>query len=38
MKQHDRVCFIMGKPDNDVIRDLQRPIAVQDLPKIFGFV
>jgi hypothetical protein len=29
-------CFILGKPDNDMILDLQGPIAVQDVPKSFG--
>jgi hypothetical protein len=29
-------CFILGKPDNDMILDLHGPIAVQDVPKSFG--
>jgi len=29
-------CLILGKPDNDMVRDLQGPVAVQDVPKSFG--
>lgn len=29
-------CFILGKPNNDMIHDLQGPVAVQDLPRFFG--
>jgi len=29
-------CFILGKPDNDLLRDVQGPIAIEDVPKILG--
>ena len=29
-------CWILGKPDNDQLKDVQGPIAVADLRKIFG--
>jgi hypothetical protein len=29
-------CFIMGKPENDLLRDLQGPIDPKDIRKVFG--
>ena len=29
-------CWILGKPDNELVKDLQGPIAPTDLPKAFG--
>lgn len=30
-------CFVLGKPDNDMLVGVQGPIAVGDLRKAFGF-
>jgi hypothetical protein len=29
-------CFIMGKPEDDMLRDLQGPIDPKDIRKVFG--
>ncbi len=29
-------CFILGKPDNEMLRDVQGPIAAEDVPRILG--
>lgn len=30
------MCWILGKPDNELIRDVQGPIALADVPKALG--
>jgi len=31
-------CWILGRPDNDLVKDVQGPIAVAEIPKFFGLV
>jgi len=30
------ICWILGKPDNELVRDLRGPIALEDVPKALG--
>jgi hypothetical protein len=30
-------CWILGKPDSDLVRDVQGPMAPEDVPKLLGF-
>lgn len=29
-------CWVLGKPDSDLVRDVQGPIATKDVPKLLG--
>jgi hypothetical protein len=29
-------CFIMGKPENEMVQDIQGPIDLKDIRKVFG--
>ena len=30
------MCWILGKPDNDRIRDVRGPLALEDVPRALG--
>jgi hypothetical protein len=30
-------CWVLGKPDSDLVRDVQGPIAQTDIPRLLGF-
>jgi ribosomal protein S28E/S33 len=30
------MCWILGKPDNELIRNIEGPVALKDVPKALG--